>query len=76
MITICAFEAKTHFSKWLEMARRGEEIIITRNGRACARLTPIAPHSAIEAASALRELQAHTTLGGIDWKTLRDEGRR
>ncbi len=76
MITIGVFEAKTHFSKWLEMARRGEEIIITRNGRACARLTPLAHHSPMEAAATLRELQNHTTLGDIDWKSLRDEGRQ
>lgn len=75
MITIGAFEAKTNFSKWLEMARRGEEIIITRNGRACARLTPFVENSPIEAATTLRELQASTTLGDLDWKSLRDEGR-
>lgn len=39
--TVGAFEAKTHFSKYLERARAGEEIIITRRGEPIAKLTPI-----------------------------------
>ena len=35
------YEAKTNFSKLVELAEAGEEIIIGRNGRPVARLGPI-----------------------------------
>ncbi len=35
-------EAKTHFSRFLERAMAGEEIIIARNGMPLVRLTPVA----------------------------------
>jgi len=36
-------EAKTQFSKLVERAEAGEEIIIARDGHPCARLVPLAP---------------------------------
>lgn len=36
-------EAKTHFSRLLERARAGEEIIIAKDGVPFARLVPLAP---------------------------------
>jgi prevent-host-death family protein len=41
MKTIGTFEAKTHLSALLERVERGEEITITRHGRAVARLVPV-----------------------------------
>lgn len=38
MITLGAFEAKTHLSQLLERIERGEEFIITRYGKPVARL--------------------------------------
>jgi prevent-host-death family protein len=35
--------AKTHFSRLVERAARGEEIVIARDGRPVARLVPLAP---------------------------------
>lgn len=35
-------EAKTHFSKLLEQAHRGQEIIVAKAGRPYARLVPLA----------------------------------
>ena len=35
-------EAKTHFSRLVERAARGEEIVIARAGRPLARLMPLA----------------------------------
>jgi len=35
-------EAKTHFSRFLERAMAGEEIIVARNGTPLVRLTPVA----------------------------------
>ncbi|MBK7641605.1 MAG: type II toxin-antitoxin system Phd/YefM family antitoxin [Planctomycetes bacterium] len=38
-------EAKTQFSKLVERAEAGEEIIIARDGQPCARLVPLAAGS-------------------------------
>lgn len=38
MITLGAFEAKTHLSQILERIERGEEFIITRHGKPVARM--------------------------------------
>lgn len=74
-----AFEAETHLSSLLEEVERGEEVVITRHGKAVARLVPEAKHDRerIDAAIAkLKELRASSPLGGLSWKELRDEGRR
>jgi len=79
MITVGAFEAKTHLSALLERVERGEEVVITRHGKAVARLVPAttADRAEIDAVIArLRTARAGVTLGGLDWKELRDAGRR
>lgn len=35
-------EAKTHFSKLIELAQAGEELVIAKSGRPVARLLPVA----------------------------------
>ncbi len=40
-ITANIHEAKTHFSKLLERAHRGEEVIIAKAGKPYARLVPV-----------------------------------
>ena len=42
MITVGAFEAKTHLSALLERVGGGEEVLITRHGKPIARLVPAA----------------------------------
>lgn len=37
------YEAKTHFSKYVEQAESGEDVIIARGGKQVARLTSITP---------------------------------
>ena len=39
--TVNIYEAKTHFSRLVEAAEGGEEIVIARNGKPCVRLVPI-----------------------------------
>lgn len=60
MKTFGAFEAKNKFSELLDIAERGEEVVITRNGKPVARLRPyvVKPGSAeaIEAGKGIREL--------------------
>lgn len=79
MITVGAFEAKTHLSSLLDRVAAGEEVVITKHGRPVARLIG-AHHGDRERANAafakLKQLRKGTTLGGLSWKALRDTGRR
>ena len=79
MSQIGAFEAKTHLSELLDRVEAGEELVIARRGRPVARLVPIADANQQRAAEAVKRLLAlrrGATLGGIDWRELRDAGRR
>lgn len=79
MATIGSFEAKTKFSALLERVEQGEQILITRRGRPVARLMPVATarkEKASVAMERLRKLRKGTTLGGLSWKELRDDGRK
>lgn len=72
-----AFEAKTHLSALLERVEHGEEIVITRHGRPVARLMPMARSASDAQAAVERLLQIGRDQAlGLDWKALRDEGRR
>jgi prevent-host-death family protein len=79
MQTMGAFEAKTHFSSLLEQVEQGEEFLITRHGHPIAKLVSIKSHERKQVLHAIKRLKAFAdmqTLQGLDWKTLRDEGRR
>lgn len=78
MQTVGAFEAKTHFSALLDKVEKGEQIVITKHGRVVAKLVPAtsANHLRIkQAISALKDLSRGHKLD-LDWKKLRDQGRR
>ena len=79
MYTVGAFEAKTHFSALLERVERGEQVAITKHGRLVARLVPAKGpdrEKRRQAIERLKQFSRNNTLGGLDWKALRDEGRR
>lgn len=78
MQTIGAFEAKTHFSALLEKVEKGEQIVITKHGRAVARLVPTAKSSHVRTRQIISDLKilSQSSILGLDWKKLRDEGRR
>jgi prevent-host-death family protein len=79
MHTVGAFEAKTHFSALLERIEKGEQIIITKHGHPVAKLVPtvaVNREQARQAIQRLKKFSQSNLLGGLDWKTLRDEGRR
>jgi len=79
MITVGAFEAKTHLSALLERVGGGEEVLITRHGKPIARLVPAAAADRAridDAIARLKTARSGITLGGVDWKELRDAGRR
>jgi prevent-host-death family protein len=74
-----ALEAKTHLSELLDRAANGEEIVITKHGKPIARLIGASTFDrerADRAFEKLMELRKTTTLNGLSWKALRDEGRR
>ena len=78
MITVGAFEAKTRLSALLDQVAAGEEVVITKHGKPVARLVA-APQvdraRAMAAFEKLKALRKGTTLGGLSWKELRDQGR-
>lgn len=71
-------DAKTKFSSLVERAAAGEEITITKHGKPLVKMVRATTHdpvAALKAFEELRRLRKGTTLGGLDWKSLRDEGR-
>jgi prevent-host-death family protein len=82
MREIGAFEAKNKLSQLLDLVEQGEEVTITRHGKAVARLAPIRPtHSREQARAAIRRIRERAEskrLGRFDWaewRAYRDEGR-
>ena len=78
---IDAFEARTHLSRLLDEAEKGEVITITKRGRPVARLMPPAPVDrgrATKAVSNLRALRRQIGWSGTveEILALRDAGRR
>lgn len=77
-IEIGAFEAKNRLSELLRAAEAGRSIVITRRGRAVARLVPV--HD--DASQDLKQLQAALQVvrseieGTVDVRELVEEGRR
>jgi len=79
MITVGAFEAKTHLSMLLDRVAAGEEVVITKHGKPVARLVGARRIDRVrvnEAFEKLKTLRTGTTLGDLSWKALRDAGRR
>lgn len=79
MREIQASEAKTHLPKLLDAVERGETIIITRHGRAVARLSPEVEdrEKVARALANLRILGKRTgKISAEEVLEWRDEGRR
>ena len=79
MREIGAFEAKNRLGSLLDAAEHGEEITITRRGRAVARLVPaqqgVDRDKARAAAARIIARSRGVTLGGLSLKELVGEGR-
>lgn len=82
MREVGAFEAKNKLGQLLDLVERGEEITITRHGRAVARLVP--PNQAFNrdqaraAIKRIRDRAEKVKLGPFEWaewKSYRDQGR-
>jgi prevent-host-death family protein len=79
MRKVGSFEAKNKLGTLLDWVAQGEEILITRHGKAAARLVPATPgfdrDKARQAGRRLIEASRGITLAGIKIKELVNEGR-
>jgi prevent-host-death family protein len=79
MIEIGAFEAKNKLSHLLDLAEKGEEIIITRHGKQVARLLPVAKtfnrDAALQAAEDIKRMRKGMRLSAAEIKEFINEGR-
>ena len=79
MREVGAFEAKNKLGTLLDWVEQGEEIVITRRGRAVARLVPVNAgfdrEKARRAVAGILEASRGATLGGLKIKDLINEGR-
>jgi prevent-host-death family protein len=78
--TVGASEAKSRLSALLARAERGEVIVITRGGKAVAKLVPIEhavdPVEVRKTLARLRTEGKNLKFGWNTWKSYRDEGRK
>jgi prevent-host-death family protein len=79
MRAIGAFEAKNKLGTLLDWVENGEEVLITRHGKAVARLVPAEPGfdraKARQAVRGLLEASRGINLGGLKIKELVNTGR-
>ncbi len=82
MKVVGAFEAKNKLGHLLNLVERGEEVTITRHGKAVARIVSARSRPGRDGARAaigrIRERAEAAKLGRFDWaewKACRDEGR-
>ena len=80
MREIQASEAKTHLARLLDEVERGETIVITRHGRAIARLVPDTARRAAEIRAAIDDLKAlrrsMPPLTAAEQRALIEDGRK
>jgi prevent-host-death family protein len=77
MKTVGTLEARTHLSRLLEQVERGQEITITRRGRAVARLVPLGAVSREGLAGTVARLKSFRRgrrLGDLSANALIEEG--
>jgi prevent-host-death family protein len=79
VITVGAFDAKTHLNALLERVSKGETIRITRRGTPIAKLVPddtAKKEMPDQLVRQIRQLRKGATLGKITIRELINEGRR
>lgn len=79
MREIGAFEAKNKLGHLLDLAEKGEEIIITRHGKQVARLLPITKpfdrEAARQAVEEIKKMRKGMRISAAEIKEFIDEGR-
>jgi prevent-host-death family protein len=78
MITVGAFEAKTTLSALLERVAEGEEVLITKHGRAVARIVSAVGVDRVRARAAIAAMRREARgrrLRGLSLRRMREAGR-
>ena len=76
MMTVGAYEAKTHLPRLIEKVLQGETIQITRHGIPVAKLVPVTPReNSTSTVDELRRLRKGKRLNGIPMRDLISDGR-
>lgn len=76
MVTVGAYEAKTHLSELLDKVASGESVVITRHGHPVARLVPATSISTVEKALAgLLAIRENVDMGSDTIESLIAEGQ-
>jgi len=79
VLQVGAFEAKTQLSKLLELARKGQRVVITKHGVPVAELVPPSEGRRVDPQNIIKELKAirgQTKPGREPIKEMIAEGRR
>ena len=79
VLQVGAFEAKTQLSKLLELARKGQRVVITKHGVPVAELVPPSDTRRVEPQGIIKELKTirgRTKTGKETIKQMIEEGRR
>lgn len=79
MITVGAYEAKTHLSELLDRVTEGEQITITKHRVPVARLVPaegVRRQPVRDVIAAVRQFRVGRALGKSSLRELIEEGRR
>ncbi len=75
---IGVYQAKTHLPELLARVENGEEVTITRHGKAIARLLPVGPASSLDLHAAIAALKVFNIgrTAGMPIRDMIGEGRR
>ena len=79
MITVGAYEAKTHLSELLDKVALGENVVITKHRVPVARLVPDNQERrepVVDVVNAIREFRKGRRRGDLTVKEMINEGRR
>lgn len=79
METASVSELKTHLSRFIVLVEQGQQIIVTKDGKPVATISPYqdeGKQAMDHIIKRMKELRKGQRLGGLTYKELRDEGRR
>lgn len=73
------YEAKTHFTRWIDKVAEGDSVIITRHGKPVAVLNSYGPAYKTDLAQVVSELRLFRkgkSTGNLSIRQMMDEGRK
>ena len=73
------YEAKTHFTRWIDKVAEGDSVVITRHGKPVAVLNsydPVHKTDLAQVVSDLRRFRKGKSTGDLSIRQMIDEGRK